>query len=276
MPVLRPQIVDFVENGITVVENLTYTENIEDRLSMDCFFDGKTPAPRPVIVWIHGGGCIEPNVTRLSRPENAFLELCKRGYFIASVDYHLSQDIPFPSQVEDCKCAVRFLRSHAEAFGIDPDRIGVWGESCGGQIAGLLAVEDGIPEFEGKGWLSVPSKVQAAVSWYGAFDTLSFTHLLNDPNFSVIYGGTLEEKRDIVIKGSPINYVNQKVCPFLAMCSNTDNRVPDDQTVRFCDALNAAGNHAEHLIVPNQGHGYFQGQEYYDKVFAFLDKYLKK
>ena len=73
------------------------------------------------------------------------MELARRGYLIASIDYRLAQTSPFPAQLQDSKCAVRFLRTHAKQFGIEPDRIAVWGESCGGQLAALMAVKEGIP-----------------------------------------------------------------------------------------------------------------------------------
>ena len=59
------------------------------------------------------------------------------------------------------------------------------------------------------------------------------------------------------------------------MCSNTDNRVPDSQSLEFCEAARAHGNIADFIMVPGQGHGYFEGEEYYEQVYAFFDKYLK-
>jgi len=274
--VFRPQIVDFVEHGVTVLNDVEYGKGGSQTLLMDCFYLDSTPAPRPVIVWIHGGGFTEEQITYKSRPEKRFLELVRRGYFIASIEYRLAQVDPFPAQIEDCKCAVRYLKAHAQTLGIDPDRIAVWGESCGGQLAGLLAVNEGIDGFEGDGgWNEYSSSVAAAVSWYGGFNIAKFVPMQKDPRFIIMYGGTFEEKRALVEKASPINYVEKKLCPFLAMCSNTDNRVPDSQSVEFCEAARAHGNDAEYIIVPGQGHGYFEGDEYYEQIYAFFDRHLK-
>ncbi|HEX2945392.1 MAG TPA: alpha/beta hydrolase [Clostridia bacterium] len=274
--IFRPQIADFKAEGITVEEGIEYGKGGKEALLMDCFYSPEIRKPMPAIIWIHGGGFTEEKFTRLSRPEKSFVALAKRGYFIASIDYRLAQVEPFPAQIEDCKCAVRFLRANCSRFGINPDKIGVWGESCGGQVAGLMAVQEGIEGFEGNGgWKDVSSRIATAVAWYGGFNILGFTPLLKDPRFLVMYGGTPEEKRDLVIKASPITYVDKKLCPLLAMCSNTDNRVPDSQSLEFCKKARENGNEADFLMVPNQGHGYFEGDEYYEEIYKFLDKHLK-
>jgi dipeptidyl aminopeptidase/acylaminoacyl peptidase len=59
------------------------------------------------------------------------------------------------------------------------------------------------------------------------------------------------------------------------MCSNTDNRVPDEQSIDYCHAAREHGNDASYIIVPNQGHGYFEGELYYEEIYQFFDKHLK-
>lgn len=274
--ILRPQVVDFTAHGVCVREGVEYGRGGNTPLLMDCFYLESTPAPRPAIIWMHGGGFTEEHVTRLSRPEKSFLALVQRGYLVVSVDYRLAQEAVFPAQIHDVKTAVRYLKAHAAEMQVNPDKIAVWGESCGGQLAGLMAVIEGIDGFEGDGgYPEYSSSIAAAVSWYGGFNISKFTQMQKDPRFITIYGGTFEEKRDLVVKASPITYADRKLCPFLAMCSNTDNRVPDSQSLEFCEAARAHGNIADFIMVPGQGHGYFEGEEYYEQVYAFFDKYLK-
>ena len=61
------------------------------------------------------------------------------GYAVASIDYRLTGDAPFPAQIEDCKAAVRWLRANAERYHFDADKVGVWGHSSGAHLAALLA-----------------------------------------------------------------------------------------------------------------------------------------
>lgn len=273
----RPEIADLALEEVSLVAAVEYGCPDGKPLHMDLFYDYLIAGPKPVIIWIHGGGFTEEEYVRFSRPEKRFVQLAKRGYVVASIDYRLAQEKPFPAQIQDCKCAVRFLRSHADAFGINPDAIGVWGESCGGQLAAEMAVQKGIPEFEDVGgWKGVSSKIQAAVCWYGGFNILAFTQMLEDPRFLVMYGGNWKEKKDLVMKASPITYVAEKLCPILSMCSDTDVRVPYEQSVEFCKMATENGNDATHITVPHQGHGYFEGETYYETLYAFFDKHLKK
>ena len=274
----RPQLADFSLEGVSALSSIVYGQGGGIPLLMDCFYCESAPRPMPAIIWMHGGGFTEEALIRLSRPEKAFVDLAKRGYFIASIDYRLAQVEPFPAQIHDSKCAVRFLRANASRFGIDPDRIGVWGESCGGQLAGLMSVKGGIEGFEGDGgWNDVSSDIQAACSWYGGFDIPAFTGMHKDPRFVTIYGGTFEEKRELVTKASPIEYIHRPMCPILCMCSDTDSHVPDNQSSVYVQRVNAVGNGnvAVYSCVPNQGHGYFEGQQYYEEVYSFFDRYLK-
>ena len=81
----------------------------------------------------------------------------------ATISYRFSQESIFPAQIHDVKAAIRFLRGNHARFGIDPERIGVWGHSAGGHLAALAGVAGNVPELEGDGGTSgVSSAVQAA------------------------------------------------------------------------------------------------------------------
>lgn len=274
--------VNFDKECVTVIDGAVYTTTEDGVLRMDCFYDEQISGKKPAIIWIHGGGFTEEHITRKCRPEKRFLHLVKEGYFLASIDYRLAQVRPFPSQLEECKCAVRYLRKNADKLGIDPDRIGVWGESCGGQVAGLMSVTNGIAEFENKGGCEgVSSAIQAAVSWYGALDVLKFHNIRMavdeqyPERFAVIYGGTPENKKDMLIKANPMTYIEQKHCPLLAMCSDADDRVSYTANTEFCERAKDYGNIAEFVMVSNQGHGYFQGEEYDQILYRFFERFLK-
>ncbi len=277
-----PETIDLDREGVTVFDGLVYSETEDGVMRMDLLTDESVKGKKPVIVWIHGGGFTEERVTRKSRPEKRFLTLLRKGYMIASIDYRLSQVRPFPSQIYDCKCAVRFLRANAERFDIDPERIGVWGESCGGQLAALMSIEGGIPAFEDVGgYEGVSSAVKAAVSWYGALDVMEFHNSRMEcdeaypARFEIMYGGKPEEVMDLLKSANPLAYVDRGTCPVLAMCSDGDNRISHTVNIAFCDRVKANGGIAEFVTVPDQGHGYFVGDTYDNIVFDFFDKYLK-
>ena len=87
---------------------------------------------RPAIVVIHGGGW------RKGRPESVrgFGELLGQAGFVCLLaDYRLMMEASWPAQIEDVKCAIRFLRASADSLGVDPERIGIVGDSAGGHLA---------------------------------------------------------------------------------------------------------------------------------------------
>jgi acetyl esterase/lipase len=87
---------------------------------------------------------------------------------VASIDYRLPPLSPWPAQLEDAKCAVRFLRAHAGALGIDPGRIGAWGSSGGGTLVSLLGLAGLDAGFDRGPWPDRSSGVQ--VDMFGPAD----------------------------------------------------------------------------------------------------------
>jgi len=111
----------------------------------------------PVIVYLPGGGFLRSDKEVAT---GRLAALAQRGYIGVAAQYRTSSEAPFPAQIEDAKCAIRFLRAKAKDYNIDPDHIGVWGASAGGLLAGLLGTTEGISRLEGKGgWGEYSSRV---------------------------------------------------------------------------------------------------------------------
>ena len=156
------------EPSFTIVSDVPYCTGAGRALLMDVFVPKRRNAmPTPAVLWIHGGGW-----ERGDKNGNSGAQLlATEGFVTASLFYRLSGDSPFPADIEDCKCAIRFLRANAAKYGIAPDRIGVAGASAGGHLAELVATADRTAGLEGDGgWDGVSSKVQAAASYYGVSD----------------------------------------------------------------------------------------------------------
>jgi acetyl esterase/lipase len=85
---------------------------------------------------------------------------------MVSIEYRLAPAITFPSNVEDVKTAVRWVRANADRFDLDAARIGLWGTSAGGHLAAVAALS---PKgmFEGEGHLDQSSEVQCVLDAYG-------------------------------------------------------------------------------------------------------------
>ena len=99
-----------------VVRDITYVPNGGPRQRLDLYLPVQAGPPRPLIVWIHGGGWQAGSKDQC--PARLFVPL---GYAAASVEYRFSQDAPFPAQIEDCKAAIRWLARARGGFRDRPD-----------------------------------------------------------------------------------------------------------------------------------------------------------
>lgn len=129
--------------------------------------DGSKPVP--VVVLIHGGAFKMGDSSMEASHAQALLD---KGIAAASVNYRLSGEAPFPAGAQDVKASVRWLRANAAKYGIDPDRIGAWGESAGGWMANMLgATGDQATVFDDPSANpDQSSAVRAVVSWFGPTD----------------------------------------------------------------------------------------------------------
>ena len=131
-----------VPEGIAEFKNLTYIQRGARDLQLDLYAPGTTMDElRPGIVLVHGGDWLGGEREHLT---SLAINLALRGYVVATIDYRLASQAPYPAAVEDTQAAVRWMREHAERFGIDSSHIAVGGAGAGGLVAalaGLTAVE---------------------------------------------------------------------------------------------------------------------------------------
>ena len=197
------------------------------------------------------------------------------------MSYRLAPKYPFPAAVHDTKAAVRWLRSNAKTYHIDPDRIGVTGGSAGGHLAQFLAVTGDVKEFEGGGGNPTESsKVRCVVNVYGPSDfTKSYGKSVDAAEVLPLFlGGNLEKARPLHIKASPLYWVTPNAAPTLCIHGTEDKYVAHEQAVWLIDKLKAAGVEAELLTLAGAGHG-FKGKDAEAAeaaLFAFFEKHLGK
>ncbi len=93
--------------------------------------------PLPVIAYLHGGGWVVGSIDSFDTVVRALANAS--GAIVASVDYRLAPEDPFPAGLDDCLCAVRWLKSNAAELGGDPERMAIAGDSAGGNLATIVA-----------------------------------------------------------------------------------------------------------------------------------------
>ena len=145
-------VVDF-PHGVVATRDIEYANFIGFRpLSLDLYrLSTAARHPRqPLVVYVHGGGWRRGDSRTLGAFVNfpaVLASLAGRGYVVAAVNYRLSGEARCPAAVEDVNAAIAFLRQHADRFGIDPERVILWGDSAGAHLAALSAETCEWPQF---------------------------------------------------------------------------------------------------------------------------------
>ena len=231
---------------------------------------------RPAVLCIHGGG-----FRAGSREGNngLCLKLAQRGFVAATASYRLAPKYQFPAAVHDVKAAVRWLRANADKYQIDPQRIGVTGDSAGGHLAQFLGVTAGVAQFEGdEGNADQSSRVACVVNRYGPSNLLKSYDASVDAAevLPLFLGGDRETARQRHVLASPLNWVTPAAAPTLLLHGTEDKYVAYEQAVWMRDRLQACGVEVELLTLAGAGHG-FKGadaEQAEQALFAFFAKHL--
>jgi acetyl esterase/lipase len=238
--------------------DVIYGKGGESNLLLDLYVPNHPIRAVPIILYIHGGGWADLDKSWCPYPMR-FLE---KEYAVASINYRLSDEAPFPAQLHDCKAAVRWLRANAASYGLDGDHIGVWGDSAGGHLAAMLGLTADHPELEGDGGNpGVSSAVQAVCDWFGPSDLAMLVEKHNTPELvdidtlvATLIGGPTSDHPDKAVMASPITYVTADAAPFLIMHGDIDRIVPLSQSVVLYEALFNAGAEVRLHVVHGSGH----------------------
>jgi acetyl esterase/lipase len=270
---------------VELLADLTYGRAGDVELKLDLALPREGTGPFPAVVFIHGGGWhggSRKQYTGIIQP------LARQGYASATVDYRLAPKHPFPAQVEDVKCAVRWLRANAERHRIDPGRIGAVGDSAGGHLVAMLGTTSKEDGLEGAGGCADQSShVQAYVAFYGPFDmTYGYARSETQPAAQAAYlrtvlhqwlGGPPDQVPERYKAASPVTYVTKDDAPALLLHGTADNLVLPEQSERFEKALREAGVDVSLVRLEGAGHG-FRGKDQ-EKAMAetkaFLDRHLR-
>jgi len=265
-------------DGTTLVRDIPYVPGGHERQKLDVYLpSSQTDKPRPLVVWVHGGAWLAGSKEQC--PARSFL---KHGYVVASINYRLSQHAIFPAQIEDCKAAIRFLRAHADRYGIDPERIGVWGASAGGHLVALLGTTGDVEDFDTEPNRHVSSRVQAVCDFFGPTDLTQMSafpsqmdHDAPDAPEARLIGGPVQENKDACRRANPITYVSREDPPFLICHGDKDPLVPHNQSELLEKALRDKGVSVTLHTVKGGGHGW-RDAEVDRLVQEFFDRHLKR
>lgn len=239
------------------------------------------PRPKlPTVVWIMGGAWEETAPLKFA-PE--FSYLAKAGYNVVLLDYRVNNEGIFPAQIQDVKTAIRFLRAHADEYGVDEERIAVMGDSAGGYLAAMVGVIGEEEEFQTDQWKGYDSSVKAVIDMYGP---VSFKEMIENPG-EIDRGRVLTPTRKFLGEGgyndpetlrrsNPMNYISEETPPFLLLHGTSDEQIPYSQSVMFYEALQEKQVPADLYLLDGVYHARseFWQDEVKEIILDFLKKYL--
>jgi alpha-L-fucosidase 2 len=206
------------------------------------------------------------------------------GYTVFAINHRAAPRFRYPANVEDGQRAVRFVRGNADRFGIDADRIGVFGASSGGYLSNMLGLLDTEPHTtSATGVESESAAVQAVVSMYAPSDLVTFTENREGDQERIpsFMGMPLNIARDLYREASPINYVSADDPPFLLIHCDMDETVPFNQSVLLYERLQALGVPAEFVRMPGGTHGPgiradASAPDYFRATVDWFDRHLRQ
>lgn len=228
----------------------------------------------PCLIWICGGGfeMVDKNA------HLAYLsKLALQGNFaIASIEYRLANEAKMPAALEDVKAAIRFLRSQSDRFNLDPKKFGIFGESAGGYLS-LLAALNHDKNLEVGNNLEYSSDVQAVFAWYPVCDIFDEYFEKTGDNFLQEWTG-FPSKSPALYDLNPINLAEKEnnFVPILLIHGNKDTLVPFSQSKRLYDILESKGADVDLCEVEKAGHAdirFFQ-EPLLDLMLEFFTKKL--
>lgn len=242
----------------------------------------KTPS-YPLVIFIQGSAWTFPNVwTEIPQ----LCRLAGRGYAVATITHRNCNDgYPFPACLQDVKTAIRFLRCNGREYGIDTEKIGIWGTSSGGNLALLTALTIGDERYRTDEYHKYSDRVDYCVACFPPTDLVESMRD-NDfskdikANFAALSGGHIDEAMSVLREMSPYHIVkdmvrekkNISLPPILIAHGDSDRLIPYSQGKKMYDALLELNAKADMVTVKNADHeGTFWSNEILDIIFDFIE-----
>ena len=287
--------VEVTENQIDEIGNVIYSQIRSKRANRTMrmtLLVPRTAQKKPAIIYFPGGGFTSADYEKFIEMRFA---LAKAGFVVAAAEYRVVPN-KFPAILEDGKAAVRYLRANAGVYGIDPDKIGVLGDSAGGYLSQMVAVTGNEKQFDKGDNLQVTSAVQAAVTLYGISDlrnigagfdeatqkvhesaAVTEALLINGVAFRDFPGAAIQTTSDKALAASSLGHIKKGLPPFLILHGTEDKLVSPVQSDQLYQALKDSGNRVTYVKVEGAGHGdtvWFQ-KPIIDKVVQWFKQNLK-
>ncbi|WP_326718334.1 alpha/beta hydrolase [Streptomyces sp. NBC_00243] len=228
----------------------------------------ETDGKKPLVVYMTGGGFAMADKTGNL---NQRTYVAEQGYAVASIEYRtVTSGATYTETLQDVKSAIRYLRAHADEYGIDPANVAVWGQSAGGYLAAMAGTTNGVEEFEAGENLDQSSDVQAVVDEFGPgdlsktasdFDAATQKTYLAAGTSSAqfVFGAgtkkSLDDDPSAIEAADPSTYADSSDPAFMLLHGSADRLVSPSQTLTLHNTLRAKGVDSTRYVLKGADHG---------------------
>lgn len=265
------------------LENVVYTIKDNTPLHLNILYPSFEPSEKnkekyPLIIYIQGSAWRKQNlgmgVGQLSR-------MAEKGYIIAIVEYRSSDIAIFPAQIKDTKTAIRYMLKNSEKYGVDKNKVVVWGDSSGGHTAAMVGATLNEKEYNDE---DSQLDIKAIIDFYGPTDIskMNFEPSIQDhispssPEGELIGKVNVLENLEKVYPTVVMNHISKEkyLPPFLIIHGNKDRLVPFGQSVLLYDKLKEENKIVEFYQLDGADHG---GAPFWQEdILDIVDKFIKE
>ena len=217
--------------------DLIYSESRDYHLKADVYLPSEPGKNRPGILVLHGGSWQRGNKERMAEVAR---QLAAQGFVVMNANYRLAPDHPYPAQIEDVRRAIQYMRSNANSWSMDPERIGVLGYSAGGHLALLLGLLPGSPEY----------RVQAVATAGAPTDLTAYGDIVT---MHRLLQAEYRTNPEIYEQASPLYHASRTAPPILLIHGTYDWIVPVHHARKLEEAMAEKGGSIRLVELPD-GH----------------------
>jgi acetyl esterase/lipase len=254
--------------------NLDYAGNGNIRQALDIYIPHNRVSEKlPVVVYIHGGGWARQSKDFAGH----VMPFIRTGRYIGvAINYRFVDEATILEMVYDCKAAIRYLKANAKKYGIDKNKIGVWGHSAGGHLAAMIGLTSASKALEGDvGYYKKENgSVACAVDADGPTDFESLMSVEEEYKNSPLFKSFFNNDMEAVKLASPITHADGSCIPFFIYHGVKDKAVSVKQSEELYDKLTKKGAKEIYFLKITDGGHVFSDERITQQMLNFFDRYL--
>ena len=253
--ILLPRDANCADEKVNIIPDVVYGHKYGMALTFDVFQPQK-PNGAGVLFMVSGGW-----YSRWTEPQNMlgwFSPLLEEGFTVFCVRHGSSPKFKIPEVVEDVRRSVRFIRLHAQEYGVNPNRLGVWGGSAGGHLSLMLGTtsDQGDPDAKDP-ILKNTDQVAAVAAYYPPTDIREF---VDEKSTYYHRFPALQFEAELADDFSPLLHVTPDDAPTLLIHGDQDKLVPISHSNNIMKKFEEQKVPAELIVIKDAAHG-FKGED---------------